>query len=162
MCFSLDYRNQHWQVIDGLQRMWTIIRFLSGDCGSFSKIPDVDPAISGRNIRDFLESKSTDQSNLQHSYYQRIQNFTLPITVIRCDHSKSSHMEYLFTIFHRLNTGSVKLNNQEIRNCIYSGTFNNFLHELDRNEAWLKINGRSSPDGDRYRGQELILRFLHS
>jgi uncharacterized protein with ParB-like and HNH nuclease domain len=30
MCFSLDYKAQKWQVIDGLQRMATIIRFLSG------------------------------------------------------------------------------------------------------------------------------------
>ncbi len=31
MCFSLDYKTQKWQVIDGLQRMASIIRFLSAD-----------------------------------------------------------------------------------------------------------------------------------
>src|SRR5438552_13974766 len=31
MCFSLDYKTQKWQVIDGLQRMASIVRFLSGE-----------------------------------------------------------------------------------------------------------------------------------
>src|SRR4051812_10047025 len=30
MCFSLDYKKQEWQVIDGLQRIWSIVQFLSG------------------------------------------------------------------------------------------------------------------------------------
>jgi hypothetical protein len=39
-------------------------------------------------------------------------------------------MEYLFTIFHRLNTGGMKLNNQEIRNCIFNGKFNAFFEGI--------------------------------
>jgi uncharacterized protein with ParB-like and HNH nuclease domain len=31
LCFSLDYKTQRWQVIDGLQRMASIIRFLGGE-----------------------------------------------------------------------------------------------------------------------------------
>ena len=46
-----------------------------------------------------------------------VENVTLPITVLRCDYSKESHNNYLFTIFHRLNSGGKKLTNQEIRNC---------------------------------------------
>ena len=43
MCFSLDYKTQKWQVIDGLQRMATIIRFLSGEKWTLSRIDDIDP-----------------------------------------------------------------------------------------------------------------------
>ncbi len=154
MCFSLDYKSQKWQVIDGLQRMWSIIRFLRGDNWRLSRLEDVDPAISGQWVPSFLED-----FDLQR-YYSRVQNLSLPITVIRCDYSKGDHMDYLFTIFHRLNTGGFKLNNQEIRNCIYSGTFNDFLRDIDRDSDWLKITGRSSTEGDRYRGQERILRFF--
>ena len=155
MCFSLDYKTQKWQVIDGLQRMWSIVRFLSGDNWRLSRLDDVDSSISGQYVPDFHDSNT----NLRQ-YYLRIENLTLPITVIRCDHSNSSHMNYLFTIFHRLNTGALRLNNQEIRNCIFSGAFNDFLKDMSRDDTWLKMNGRSSPEGDRYRGQEQILRFL--
>lgn len=159
MCFSFDYKTERWQVIDGLQRMSTIVRFLSGDKWTLSAVPDIDPSIAGTHVPDFLPTTPGDNLEL-HKYYRRIENFTLPITVIRCDSSNPKHMEYVFTIFHRLNTGSTKLNNQEIRNCIYSGAFNDLLVELDQNEIWLKLNGRSSTDGDRYRGRELILRLF--
>ena len=159
MCFSLDYRTHKWQVIDGLQRMWAIIRFLSGDKWRLSRIPDVDPSLSGKYASDFLASKSDSNSNLRQ-YYQRIENTTLPITVIRCDGSKPQHIEYLFTIFHRLNTGAVKLNNQEIRNCIFSGSFNEFLRDRDQDKDWEHIKRYSRISSSRYRGQELILRFF--
>ena len=159
MCFSLDYRTQKWQVIDGLQRMWTIVRFLGGENWRLSRMPDVDPVLSGRTASDFLESKSQPDSNLRQ-YYLRVENTSLPITVIRCDSSKPEHIEYLFTIFHRLNTGAVTLNNQEIRNCIFSGSFNDFLRERDSDERWDVIKQNSQISSRRYRGQELILRFL--
>ena len=154
MCFSLDYKTQKWQVIDGLQRMWTVIRFLRGDEWQLSRLSDIDPAISGQYVLSFQDKISL------RPYYTRIENLTLPVTVLRCDHSKPSHMDYLFTIFHRLNTGAVKLNNQEIRNCIYSGVFNDFLRDIDGDPTWLKMNARPAVAGDRYRGQEQILRFF--
>ena len=155
MCFSLDYRSQKWQVIDGLQRMWSIIEFLGTGDWRLSRLDDIDPAISGRHIKEFRDSGSE-----LNRYYKRIENLTLPVTVIRCDYRKESHMEYLFTIFHRLNRGAITLNNQEIRNCIFSGKFNDLLRELDDNRIWLNITGRSSNVRDRYRGQELVLRFF--
>jgi hypothetical protein len=69
-------------------------------------------------------------------------------------------MEYLFMIFHRLNTGNTGLNNQEIRNCIFSGPFNDLLQILDHDPNWLSINGRSPNSPNRFRGQEIILRFF--
>ena len=155
MCFSFDFKAQKWQVIDGLQRMWCIIQFLRGDKWYLSRIRDIDPALSGQYVPDFFDTESS-----LHHYYSRIQNLTLPITVIRCDYTKPSHMDYLFTIFHRLNTGAVKLNNQEIRNCIFSGTFNELLQDLDKSDLWLTVNGRTVEKMDRYRGQELILRVF--
>ncbi len=155
MCFSLDYRTQKWQVIDGLQRMWSIIEFLGTGDWRLSRLDDIDPAISGRQIKEFRDSTSE-----LNQYYKRIENLTVPVTVIRCDYRKESHMEYLFTIFHRLNRGAIILNNQEIRNCIFSGKLNDLLRELDDNKVWLNITGRSSNTRDRYRGQEMILRFF--
>jgi hypothetical protein len=69
-------------------------------------------------------------------------------------------MEYLFTIFHRLNTGGMKLNNQEIRNCIYGGTLNEFLKESDKYPAWRRLNKMQPKQLYRFTKQEIILRFL--
>ena len=155
MCFSLDYKNQRWQVIDGLQRMATIVRFLSGEEWRLSKLDDIDPALSGKALSLFLDPNSE-----LHKYYTRIENLSLPITVIRCDYSKKNHVRYLFTIFHRLNAGGMRLNNQEIRNCIFSGPFNNLLKELNKSHHWMKLNKMKATSGYRFTTEELILRFF--
>lgn len=155
MCFSLDYKTQKWQVIDGLQRMATIIRFLSGEKWTLSRLEDIDPKLAGQPL-----SKFVDENSELHTYYTRVENLTLPITVLRCDYSKKSHTYYLFTIFHRLNTGGMKLNNQEIRNCIYAGPFNWLLKELNKDSAWMKLNKMKSDVGYRFTKQELILRLF--
>lgn len=155
MCFSMDFKSQKWQVIDGLQRMASIIRFLKGSGWTLSKLEDIDPKLSGTPVSIFVDSNSE-----LHSYYTRVENLTLPITVLRCDYSKKSHSNYIFTIFHRLNSGGIRLNNQEIRNCIFGGPFNKFLKTLDANPTWMKINKMEKSGGYRYTKQELILRFF--
>lgn len=155
MCFSLDFKSQQWQVIDGLQRMHCIVRFLTGSSWTLSKLDDIDPKLSGTPISSLADKKSS-----LHPYFTRVENLTLPITVLRCDYLNKSHSNYIFTIFHRLNSGGTKLNNQEIRNCIYSGPFNEFLKELDGNTTWMKINKMEQIGGYRYTKQELILRFF--
>lgn len=155
MCFSLDYRAQKWQVIDGLQRMASIIKFLSGAQWTLAKLDDIDSKISGQPI-----SKFVDRNSDLYSYYVRVENLALPITVLRCDYSKKSHTNYLFTIFHRLNTGGMRLNNQEIRNCIYGGPLNELLKDLNKYPSWMKLNRMKEDVGYRFTKQELILRFF--
>ncbi|MDP2151710.1 DUF262 domain-containing protein [Parvibaculum sp.] len=156
MCFALDYKTDKWIVIDGLQRMSTIVRFLRGDDWRLSKIEDINKDIAGKSAASIKNSKK----GTLRSFFTRVQNQSLPINVLRCDFSKKSHMEYLFTIFHRLNAGGVKLNNQEIRNCIYGGSFNELLQELDQHAGWRKINRMRSNENYRYVKQEIILRFF--
>ncbi|TAE59570.1 MAG: DUF262 domain-containing protein [Nostocales cyanobacterium] len=155
MCFSVDHKTQKWQVIDGLQRMSAIIRFFSEDSWKLSDLPDIDPKISGKYVRDFHNPASE-----LHVYNTRIENLTLPITVLRCDYSKKSHTNYLFTIFHRLNTGGIKLNNQEIRNCIYHGRLNKRLKEMDEYSAWINLNQKQGRKKHRFTTVEIILRFF--
>ena len=65
----------------------------------------------------------------------------------------------IYHIFERLNTGGTFLANQEIRNCVYRGTFNELLQELNTVPAWRSIIGKSVPDS-RQKDVELILRFF--
>lgn len=155
MCFAQDYKAQEWIVIDGLQRISTILRFLKGEDWKLSNLDDIDPAIKGKSAAAIKTSKTS-----LHDYYARVENLSVPITVLRCDFKKKSHMDYLFTIFHRLNTGGMKLNNQEIRNCIFGGIFNNLLKDLDGDQSWRRINNMKAGQSYRFSKQELILRFF--
>jgi hypothetical protein len=155
LCFSLDFKTQRWQVIDGLQRISTIVRFLRDPNWQLSQLKDVDQRIAGRKVVELKEG-GEDLKIL----YKRVENLTIPITVIRCDHEKPTHTRYLFTIFHRLNSGGAKLTNQEIRNCIYQGPFNDLLRKLDRNERWRAVTGLKKDAVSRFRCAELALRFF--
>lgn len=156
MCFSLDFKTQKWQVVDGLQRMTAIVTFLrkNGDW-RLSALADIDPRIAGRTASELIAHGGESET-----LYQKVRNLSLPITVIRCDYSKENHTNYLFTIFHRLNAGGVRLNNQEIRNCIYSGPFNKLLHDLDVDSRWKPTKDKLPGKGSRFRSVELILRFF--
>lgn len=156
MCFSLDYITQEWKVIDGLQRMSSIINFLGEKKWILKNLEDIHPLLRGAKNHE-LRDGNVDQLRL----YSTVLDMSIPITVIRCDYSKLAHMQYLFTIFHRLNSGGVRLNNQEIRNCIYSGKFNDLLKEFDRkNSDWTSIKRRIWGKMDRFRSVEILLRAL--
>jgi len=157
MCFAFDHKTDTWIVIDGLQRMSAIVKFLSGGDWKLSKLDDIDERISGVLAASFSKAKKGEPLR---KLFDRVKNKTLPITVLRCDFSKKSHMEYLFTVFHRLNSGGSKLNNQEIRNCIYSGGFNSLLKKLDADPRWRKFNRMRDGNNYRFLKQEVILRFF--
>lgn len=156
MCIAFDNRVQKRIIIDGLQRIATIIAFLTAEGWKISKLDDINPDIAGKTAREF----ANEDSNL-HMYFQRVQNEVLPVNVLRCDFGNKSHMQYIFTIFHRLNTGGAKLTNQEIRNCIYGGKFNDLLKELDKDNRWRHLNQMKDPELNyRFSKQEIILRFF--
>lgn len=148
MCISLDYKTDKRLIIDGLQRMQSIINFLSNDEWKLSELTDIDEKLSGKTVYT-VKTQTKD-------IYDRVQNVMIPVTVIRCDYSKKSHNEYLFTIFHRLNSGGVKLNNQEIRNCIFNGSLNTLLKQLAKSNETKKLFGVKS----RFANEEMILRFF--
>lgn len=157
MCFGFDHKTDTWIVIDGLQRMSAIVKFLSGGDWKLSKLDDIDERISGKLAASFSTAKKGEPLR---KLFDRVKNKTLPITVLRCDFSKKSHMEYLFTVFHRLNSGGSKLNNQEIRNCIFSGEFNKLLKKLDTDPRWRRFNRMRDGSNHRFVKQEIILRFF--
>ncbi|WP_108423431.1 DUF262 domain-containing protein [Flagellimonas amoyensis] len=155
LCISLDYKTQKRFVIDGLQRIASTVKFLDTEPTNewkLSKLDDIDARISGKTNLS-IKSKYPDLFN-------KVENTVIPITVLRCNYSKKSHMEYLFTIFHRLNTGGAKLSNQEIRNCIYNGVFNTLLKELVEHPNFLNLFDLESDKKDRFASEELVLRFL--
>ena len=71
---------------------------------------------------------------------------------------KESEADLKFEIFERLNTGAVSLNDQELRNCIYRGSYNKLLKELSKDNDFMSLLGLKGPD-KRMKDMKLILRF---
>jgi hypothetical protein len=136
--------------------MSSIVKFLAPAEWRLSNLPDIHPALRSKRNAD-LRNGTDEQKRL----YTRVEDVSIPVTVIRCDYTQRSHMLYLFTIFHRLNSGGVRLTNQEIRNCIYSGEFNDNIKAFDHeNLNWQYIKRRIWGSMDRFRSVEVLLRVL--
>ena len=154
MCIALDKKTGERIVIDGRQRISTIMRFLGQERKTWrlSRLDDIDPAISGKTPQQIKEDDPY--------CFDEMKEHTLAITVLRYDRDKENHMDYVFKIFHRLNQGGARMNNQEIRNCMYGGSLNSLLRDLDQMPDWRDINHIKPNDNRRFIRQELILRFF--
>jgi hypothetical protein len=73
--------------------------------------------------------------------------------------TNESHSEIKFDVFERLNTNTVPLNAQELRNCVYRGALNALIKDVVEDPKWLSILKRKEPD-KRMRDEELVLRFF--
>ena len=106
-----------WEVIDGVQRLSTLIHFSDND--NAKRRTD----ISGDLILKDLGKLSNFNNKTFADMPKNIQmNFHLkPIKVTTL--SDKSDKKVRFDLFERLNTGGLRLSDQEIRNCIYKGEF---------------------------------------
>lgn len=119
------------EVIDGQQRLTSIFSFIDG------KYPNGDDfKLRKLKILKHLEGKT--YQDLCNEYPEIIKKFkkkTLQITIIK----KTSQADVKFEMFERLNINITKLNEQELRNCLYRGDYNNFLKEFAKNKDFQKI-----------------------
>ncbi len=145
-------------IIDGQQRIKTILYFI----GAIK--PDEVTSKEQKFINFKLQGLPTgspwENLDFEHFSEKEKKEFldkTLPITYITLKNPKD--LRGIFYIFERLNKNGTILHAQEIRNCIYSGSFNDFLLELNKYPNWRKIF-TSDEDICRQRDVELILRFF--
>lgn len=130
------------EVIDGQQRLTTLVNFVT------NKFP----------LR-----KLHRMSSLNHKFFkdliknQQEKILDTPIRSIVIDAGANTELRY--EVFERLNRGSMTLNEQELRNCVYRGPFNDLLAELEKDTYWRKCKGREEPEG-RFKEREMILRFF--
>lgn len=127
-------------VIDGQQRLTSFIKFLKNEF-----------ALKGLQELPNLNGKKF--SELDKEIQKKLKNSTIhAITLLK----ESEELKY--EIFARLNLGSEKLKDQELRNCIYRGSFNNMLENIARDYKLLPI--MFCGENRRKSYQERILRFF--
>jgi len=128
-------------VIDGNQRLTSIKLYLE----------DEFPL---QGLTAYPELEGNKFSDLDPRFQKHILNRTLRCIVIL----KSTHPQIKFDVFERLNTGSVKLNPQELRHGIYYGALLKFVEKLAQDRIWVDLT--SMHKDKRMRSEELILRFI--
>ena len=129
-----------YSVIDGQQRITSLVKYLKNEF-----------ALSG--LQELNELNGKCYKDLPKDIQKKLKSSSLStISLLK----QSSELKY--EIFARLNQGAVKLNPQELRNCIYRGTFNNMLSDIATSNPHLK--SLFHDDNNRKTYQERILRFF--
>lgn len=145
-----------WEVIDGVQRLSTIVRFAADLDSNARKLTKIESPLTLTGLKKLKSFNKHSFQNLPKSIQLDFQLKPIKITTL----SDKSDKTVRFDLFERLNTGGIKLSDQEIRSCIYKGTFNDFLKELSKYPPFVKIvkiPQNSENDGTR---EELVLRFF--
>jgi hypothetical protein len=126
--------------VDGQQRLTSIIRYVNNEF-PLKKL-DVMAELNGKYFKD-LEDNMIDE----------IYDYSMEVTKI-----KECTDEQVYFLYEKLNVGSVKLNEQEIRRCVYSGHFNSMLEKLVEEEDFKFFFG--DIDNTRLQRVETLINAL--
>lgn len=147
-----------WELIDGVQRVSTILCFAGS--GEDRENIDVDTKnfrelkLEGLKKLDTFNGKTYAELPIDVQTKFRLSN--IKVTTL----SDKSDKDVRFDLFERLNRGGVILTDQEIRSCVYRGGFNDFIKTLAKDEDFVQcvhLTERQENDGTR---EELVLRFF--
>lgn len=155
--FLLEEKDGRLLVVDGLQRLETIRRFFNetfaddGAAGGERRFK-----LAGVSPRGRLHNRTF--SGLDPGDRRRLENTVLRALIVR-QMDPDSNTDVAHDLFERLNTGGLRLRDQEVRNCLYSGKLNDLINELNASDEWRAL--LKSPRVDRrQRDAELILRYM--
>ena len=153
-----------WEVVDGLQRISTLIQFMS----ELPKLEDIPQKgrlkLQATKYLPSLESvvweaKSADEIELPTSLKLFIKRAKLNFSIILSDSGKNSK----FDIFQRLNTGGTYASDQEVRNSVMimvnKPTFL-WFKKLASNSNFLETISLSDRLADEQYPMELVLRHI--
>jgi hypothetical protein len=141
-------------VLDGKQRLLSILQFwglADGENNGYS--------LSGLTIRTDLKRKdfsalSTDPS--LEPDYNSLCNQTIRTVVIL----GWKDTDFLHTVFLRLNTGSLKLSPQELRQALQPGKFSDYIDIAAGESKGLRGILKTSAPDPRMRDTEILARYL--
>lgn len=141
-------------VLDGKQRLLSILQFWGLGEGSNNAY-----ALSGLDIRKDLMRKKLSQLESELDLEDDLNALlNQPIRTVVIKNWPS--VDFLHLVFLRLNTGSVKLSPQELRQALFPGPFSDWVdHEAVKSDAIKNLLNLREPDY-RMRDIEVLSRYL--
>lgn len=142
-------------VIDGKQRLLTIRQFFAkeeNDDFTQFKLSGLE-VLSQLNRKSFNDIKNNPEFN---QVLNQLYNQTIRTTVIK----NWPNEEFLFTVFLRLNTGSIKLSPQELRQALHPGSFIDYADSFSIESEPIKTMLNLKQPDYRMRDVEMVIRYF--
>jgi len=160
--FVAEETNGQWTVIDGHQRLASLFRFmrpLFTGPAQITGVPvpwaslaplmlvnmEIKQELNGQGVTAILKSDRD----------ARMWQAKIPVVKLL----KDPHEGMKYALFARLNQGSLSINNQELRNCLYRGSYNVLIAQLSNNPEYLSLWDKNFSD-KRMKDRERVLRFF--
>jgi len=169
--FVFEKEDSKWELIDGLQRISTLLEFMGElkdpATGALKPptalvatkyLPSLDNAVWERSdsIPDIPPEQQDPLTNPQQLSIKRSR---LSVQILK----RPSENSTKYDLFQRLNAGGIAANAQELRNCIIimvNRGYATFMRELAEFESFRKVLAASDDQIEKQRDMEFVSRFL--
>jgi hypothetical protein len=161
--FVFQDKDGNWELIDGLQRLSTILEF-----SGILKNPEgkkVEPStLEGTKFLPSLADKRWQVWNEGDSAVDKTMQMQIKRARIRVEILlKESDENAKYELFQRLNTGGAQLSQQEVRNCVavmINLDLYKLLIKLSENDDFIKTTNQTESAVEKQAGVELVLRYF--
>jgi Protein of unknown function DUF262 len=153
-----------WELVDGLQRVSTILQFTGDLKGEMAQKHGV-LVLSGTKMLPSLDGKRWKPSSpkaddgLEQGLQIDLKRARIRVEILKSDSDRSAKFE----LFQRLNTGGVELTEQEVRNSIaisLNRKFYDWIMKCSGRETFVRTTCQTEAALHSQAGVELALRFF--
>lgn len=152
-----------WELIDGLQRISTILEFVGNLIGNGGLVPPSElegtrfiPSLSGKRWRDSAPGSGDGIGTAQQLQIKRAR---IRVEILKPESDPLAKYE----LFQRLNTGGAELSEQEVRNCIalmVNREFYEWLKNCSEYPSFRVVIDQTGRALEQQSAPELALRFF--
>lgn len=169
--FVFEKEDSTWELIDGLQRISTLLEFM-GELKEPSTgqsqpptalvatkyLPSLDKSVWEKSDQ-ITDVPINDQNPLTGPQQLAIKRSRLSVEILK----RPSDNATKYDLFQRLNAGGIAANAQELRNCIIimvSRPYATFMRGLADSQPYLSVLSASEDQLEKQRHMEYVSRFL--
>jgi hypothetical protein len=169
--FVFEKDDGKWELIDGLQRISTLLEFVGALRDPATKTPLPPTFLTPTKYLPSLDKTVWEKSNAINDLpmdEQRPLTSTLQLSIRRSKLSlqilkRPSANDVKYDLFQRLNAGGTQANAQELRNVIVimvNPEYHRMMRDLSQQESFRNVLGASLEQLEKQRDMEYVSRFL--
>jgi hypothetical protein len=144
-----------WEVVDGLQRLLTLVNFAGDDSARRNARLDGAP-LKLEAMEKLLSFEGASYVSLPEDIRTTLEDRPMKVVVL----NDKSDLQVRFDLFERLNTGGITLTQQEIRECVYRGEFIDLLGALAHSESFRTVVVLPASRWKDGTPEDFVLRFF--
>jgi hypothetical protein len=144
-----------WEVVDGLQRLLTLVGFL-GDDAIRASARLTGPSTTLEGLEKLTELEGLTAETIPRDILTGLLDRPIKVIVL----NDKSDLRVRFDLFERLNTGGIRLTDQEVRGSVFMGEFIDLLEELSGQDNFKKVVILPRAQQKDASAQEYVLRFF--